>query len=958
MIQVYDPANTDFTKNGNMALMPSEASVHAILGGMWEAALSHPIDTLGRWKHLKEEAVVKMPSFNGVQMFRIRKAEKSDMGVYCVMDPIFYDCRDEVFLTDVRPENKNGQQALDILCTGKYSGQSDILTSRTAYYIYKNLLEALVGDEDNSFVNRWGGEPVYDNYRVTINARAGGDYNVEIRYGKNIPENGMTVSADMSEIVTRIYPKAYNGYEMSSHGYVDSPFIATYAKTYARTIMYDDVKMREDEADGDAEAGVTICDTQAQLDAALLAKCYADYDEGIDKPLVTIEADLILLQNMEQYADIAKLETVSLGDTIHCYNNHLGFTTNARVMELTYDSIRKRVESVTLGAYRQTYFDKLQRGISGIDALATRANGVLNGDGTVMAERIKGFLNGAMASLRAQYNIAEHMDYLAILFENLDPTSDLYGALAIGTQGIMISKRRNATDTDWEWTTAATAAGFVGDTIVTGTISDASGSNYWDLVQGIFRMCAGSINIGDIFIVDALGNMTAKSATVSGTLISDDGLERIVIDQALIRGYHRASVNTDWSNSTLVGTLDLAADYDNGHGGVVYEVALASKKGTHLKVAKNSAITCEVEEGEGSSIVAEITKNGVSAVLHHTGGANDIVFLPLGIASDGTVTSWSQYRIKDGVIEGPIASGYASQESGGGSGSGSGGGSGGTWPTVNTNPETGNEEIETEDGSGNTVVTPVPSAIEIVTPPTKTSYIDGETMIYSGIEVGLRKKDGSLFTDSRYQDGTLHMNNLRFPVSIAEITEHTQVHELQGYTHSGTVTVTAVGSILLAIDEAVAKSPYTWEGVQAMKNMVAQFDGVYPGIVKVNAGTVSTMSGEGGFQVYVLPYGIVGNTVKLGLYSDSNQFAKLYTCRTKRDGDTVTVSNVTYEGDNYIVEWFIGDYTSNNKYWISTLNAEVALAQSEQVSVPVQWVSTYDGRTFEDTFDITVSNAE
>ncbi|MDO4803379.1 MAG: phage tail spike protein [Lachnospiraceae bacterium] len=954
MIQVYDPGNTDYTKNGNMTLMPSVASVHAILGGMWEATLSHPLDTLGRWKHLTEEAVVKMPSFNGNQLFRIRKAEKSDSGVYCLMDPIFYDCRDEVFFTDVRPENKNGQQALNILCTGKYSGQSDILTSRTAYYIYKNLLEALVGDEDNSFVNRWGGEPIFDNYNIVINARAGSDYNVEIRYGKNIPKDGMTVSVDMSEIVTRIYPKAYNGYEMSNHGYVDSPFIATYAKTYARTIQYDDVKMREDEAEGDSEAGVTVCDTQAQLDAALLAKCYADYDAGIDRPLVTIEADLILLQNMEQYADIAKLETVSLGDTVHCYNSHLGYSTNARVMELTYDSIKKRVEAVTLGAYRQTYFDKLRKGISGIDALAERANSVLHGDGTVMAERIKGFLNGAMTSLRAQYNIAEHMDYLAILFENLDPTSDLYGALAIGTQGFMISKQRNAAGTDWVWTTVGTAAGLVADTIVTGALSDASGYNSWDLDTGVLNMARGSINIGNVFIVDSDGNLTAESATVAGTLISDDLLERIIIAQALIRGYHRASVNTPWSESTLTGTLDLAADYDNGNGGTVYEVALASGRNIHIKVPRNNATIFEVEDGNGGSVVtAEVTKNGVSAVLHHTGGANDIVCLPSSISAYGQVMAWSQYRIKDGVIEGPIASGYASQESG------SGGGSGGTWPTVNTNPQTGNEEIESEDGSGNTVVTPVPSAIEIVTPPTKTSYIDGETMIYSGIEVGLRKKDGSLFTDSRYQDGTLHMNNLRFPVSIAEITEHTQVHELQGYTNSGTVTVTAVGSILLAIDEAIAKSPLTWYGVQAMKNMVAQYDGVYPGIVEVGLGTnASTYPSVGGFLVYVLPYGVVGNTVKLGGTLDTNKFAKFYSCRVSRDGDTMTVSNVTFEGDNYLVEWFVGDYTSNNKYHISTLNAEIALAQSEQVHIPVQWVSTYDGRTFEDTFDITVSNFE
>ena len=34
-------------------------------------------------------------------------------------------------------------------------------------------MEALCGEDENSFINRWGGEPIYDNYHVTINSRGG-----------------------------------------------------------------------------------------------------------------------------------------------------------------------------------------------------------------------------------------------------------------------------------------------------------------------------------------------------------------------------------------------------------------------------------------------------------------------------------------------------------------------------------------------------------------------------------------------------------------------------------------------------------------------------------------------------------------------------------------------------------------------------------------------------------------
>ena len=303
MIQIYKQDNTDFEKNGDMSLTPSAATIHAILNGAWDAELSHPIDQEGRWKYIVEESVVKLPSFNGDQLFRIKSKEKSDSGVTATMEPIFYDAKDDCWLTDVRPTDKTGQEALNIMTApnSKYVGKSDITLKSTAYYEYMNLLEAINGDSDNSFVSRWGGEILFDNFSVIINQRVGGDYGVEIRYGKNMPVNGLTEEVDTRDVVTRIYPKAFNGYTMTDHGYVDSSLINNYPTVKCATMTFEDVKMREDAQEDDKENGVTVCDTQAELDAALRAKCNEQYASGLDKPSVSISADMILLQNTEQY---------------------------------------------------------------------------------------------------------------------------------------------------------------------------------------------------------------------------------------------------------------------------------------------------------------------------------------------------------------------------------------------------------------------------------------------------------------------------------------------------------------------------------------------------------------------------------------------------------------------------------------------------------------------------------
>lgn len=556
MIQIYGPTNTNYDKNGDMTLIPSEATVHPILNGAWEAALTHPLDEEGRWKYIVDEAVVKMPSFNGDQLFRIKKKEKSDSGITATMEPIFMDAMGDCFLTDVRPTNATGQEALNAMTApnSKYSGQSDILVTATAYYQYKNLIEALNDGEDNCFLNRWGGEIIYNNFTVVVNQRAGGDYGVELRYGKNIPQDGMTEEVDFRDVITRIYPKAFNGYTMSNDGYVDSPLVNNYPTVKATTITYSDVKMRVDVQEGDEDGGVIICDTQEQLNAALTAKCNAEFEVGIDKPAVSISADMVLLQNTEQYKDYAVLETVSLGDTIHCINSHLDITTDARVIELEYDSIRQKVVSVVIGDYQYEYFNN-------VTSAAEKAESAIRNDGTVRADQIQGIINAQKANLRAMKDIAQTQEVRAVLFEDLDPNSPTFGAMCLGTMGFQIANERTADGRDWQWSTFGTGDGFFADYIVAGTMLA-------DRIRGGVLLVGGSglakDGVFEVYTADdqLIGRIDktglyAIRGTIGGWDIEDDILKSEV---AMIASYegtnhnNRATMNNAsfkiWVNGT------------------------------------------------------------------------------------------------------------------------------------------------------------------------------------------------------------------------------------------------------------------------------------------------------------------------------------------------------------------------------------------------------------------------
>ena len=519
MIQAYSEKNTNFSRNGNVVLIPDEALLSAELNGPWVLNLHHPIDKKERWKHLTENAVLKVSSFNGDQLFRIYNREKSDGGISVQAYPIFFDAGRDCFLTDVRPTGKNGQQALDIICAGtKYSGESNITRATTAYYIRKNLMEAINGDLDQSFTNRWGGEILYDNYKVIINEHVGGDYGTELRYGKNIPSDGIKETIDMSGVVTRIYPKAFNGHALSGSGYVDSPNIDAYPVAMCSELQFEDVKMREDAQEDDEKNGVVICDTQAELDNALIQKCRDQFTTGIDKPKVSISADMILLQDTDQYKDYKVLESVSLGDTIHCKHSKLGIVTDARVIALEYDCIQKRVTSVELGDFKNDYFDRVTSSTGKVES-------IINPDGTIMAEKVQGILNGIYTQLKLQSTVAQKVKGRAFTVEDLDPDSDLFGCMTWGTQGLQLATRRTADGKDWDWTTAVTARGILADAIIAGILTDKTGKNYWNLDTGEFRLSADAFKVDDQTVEDYINgkidNATAQIRLLTMQLSND-----------------------------------------------------------------------------------------------------------------------------------------------------------------------------------------------------------------------------------------------------------------------------------------------------------------------------------------------------------------------------------------------------------------------------------------------------
>lgn len=553
MIQLYKSTNTDYEMNGDYTLSPLSCVFECNLNDTWLLTIENPIDN--SLEDFTIGAVVSAPTpYGDKQLFRIYDVTKDDNGISASAFPIFLDARNDCFLWDVRPNNVTGQTALNQMITNKkYSASSNIMKTSTAYYVQKNLIEALNGDDENAFLKRWGGEVAYNNYEIIVNDRIGSDNGLRVEFGFNLL--GVSEQINNEDIVTRIIPKAYNGYILPNNETVDSSLINDYPIVYTRVIEYQDIKLIDDAQEDDAENGITVCNTLEELYAALRTRANKEFENGIDLPQITYNVDMVDLSKTDLYKDYKDLLKVNLGDTVHVKHRKLGIETSARVIRLTYDCIAKKVESLVLGDYEANYFND----VSSINHSASQVINTSNN--TLMADKIAGIINLLNTSLRAQKDIAQKQDVRAILFEDLDPDSPTFGALCIGTQGIQIAKERNETNTDWQWGTAINFNSINADYMITGILTDKNGKFYLNLDTGELRMkdgnFVGNINGGNITGVNIIGSTFRVAGTRTYNVSSGDP-DKII--QAIRGNYtptEQEMMNWDIDNDGRLGASDM-----------------------------------------------------------------------------------------------------------------------------------------------------------------------------------------------------------------------------------------------------------------------------------------------------------------------------------------------------------------------------------------------------------------
>lgn len=478
MIHLYDFDNTDYEKNGDYDISNIVVEDDYDSGNINEIPtykISVTTEDNELWKQIVENKIIKIETPYGDDLFRIEETEVSSddyiLDVYTKQ--IFSDCS-KTLAKDTSNENiyicetgnVTGQGAMNKLFNGtKFKGHSNIASIYNTRWERKSITEALIGDADNSFINKYGGELFVKKFDVTINDKVGSDNGVEILYGKNIA--GITKRVDFTGVITRIVPVGYNGIRLTGKTpYVDSPLINKYPFIREQVFEFSDVKVKENEnEDGFAT------EEDARKELIRLSRLMFS-EQHIDTPNVNIKIDMVDLSETEEYKNYRQLETVLKGDTVHCKHSKLNITTDARCLNFHYSAKSKKILSIEIGDVTESYFQNQ------ID-LSNKLQKILDGD-KVKADMMAGIINGLQTKFIAQYNIAEKQHVRAMLFSDDDSTSPNFGAVCIGSMGIELASKKTADGRGWDWKTFITG-GLVRADFLIGILTNADGSFKIDL---------------------------------------------------------------------------------------------------------------------------------------------------------------------------------------------------------------------------------------------------------------------------------------------------------------------------------------------------------------------------------------------------------------------------------------------------------------------------------------------
>lgn len=359
---LYSRNETTFNHNGLGFLTDiASAKVTEERNGVYELSFQYPIT--GQWYELIANGCfvkVKANETSELQLFKIYKNSKPIRGIVTFSAEHISYALNGLPLAGFSIASATPQMAMrraleQTPLEHSFTAQSDIATLSGTTIKTPCSVRGLLGGQEGSILDVWGGEYEFDNFNIILHAHRGENNGVTIEYGKNLTD--LKQEENISECYTHLMPYAVynqddgNGNSNEVYVYLTEKVIAL---PTAASLGHEKALIKDfSDAFGDNEVP-----TEAKL--RIKANSFIA-SANLTTPKINITVSFIQLWQTEEYKNIAPLERVRLCDTVGVYFSKLGVSATAKVIKTVYDVIAERYESVTVGDAKSNFADTVNK---------------------------------------------------------------------------------------------------------------------------------------------------------------------------------------------------------------------------------------------------------------------------------------------------------------------------------------------------------------------------------------------------------------------------------------------------------------------------------------------------------------------------------------------------------------------------------------------------------------------
>ena len=341
---LYSSTETEFTSNGLGVLNDTvSAVVLEERNGAYELTMEYPADGI-HFSDISARCIIlaKPNPTDSPQPFRIYRITKPIGGIVTIYaQHISYDLSGVAvspFSANTLAEAISAMQSHALPSDQPFTLTTDMDKGTGLSITTPASFRAMMGGQENSLVDIYGGEYSYDKYSITLNANRGEDRGFTLRYGKNL--TSFEQDENCAAVYSHIYPYWTDGtttIEVNNGKYGKLVPTTGIELPYTKILPKDLSSYFENQP--------------TAADLLITAKTYASKAQlGVPKVSLTVS-----FAQLEENG----INRVDLCDTVTVVFPKMGVDAKAKVVTAEYDVLLERYTTLEIGSSAQGIADTI-----------------------------------------------------------------------------------------------------------------------------------------------------------------------------------------------------------------------------------------------------------------------------------------------------------------------------------------------------------------------------------------------------------------------------------------------------------------------------------------------------------------------------------------------------------------------------------------------------------------------